>query len=264
MTEIVNNYWWLDKPIDLKNEADLRLAASEMELDWEQFQANLNENNLDKNDVIQAIVRAKFKVYPGNTQYFSDFLKREQKFAEDNKLPYFRFYPAAYSEEHGAFERTEAICPCCQKSRGWGYLGTIDFKDDNSQNVCPFCIHDGLAYEKYKKELQWNTGFPGVDKNDVDELNQRTPDIFTWQDYCWSSIDGKMCQFVMYPSFEDLKMLPGKVILDMWHESGAAHNEDDLDEMIDYIDWIARSSAHRGYLFKVPDEFKFELLEDLN
>jgi uncharacterized protein CbrC (UPF0167 family) len=63
------------------------------------------------------------------------------------KLPYFIYHPNPLKT--GAIIESDAVCECCGLSNGYLYQGPI-YATANIENLCPWCIADGRASEKYK------------------------------------------------------------------------------------------------------------------
>ena len=62
------------------------------------------------------------------------------------ELPIFPFHRDPVSSD-SVHESNEA-CGCCGKVRGVLYSG-VTYASDNPENLCPWCIADGSALEKY-------------------------------------------------------------------------------------------------------------------
>ncbi len=61
-------------------------------------------------------------------------------------LPVFTYHP--HPLETGAIKASDATCECCSKARGFVYTASI-YCADEVECVCPWCIADGSAAEKF-------------------------------------------------------------------------------------------------------------------
>lgn len=63
-----------------------------------------------------------------------------------HELPKFPYHRDAI-ESDSVYE-TDALCECCGKARGLMYKG-VTYARESPENICPWCIADGSAAEKY-------------------------------------------------------------------------------------------------------------------
>jgi uncharacterized protein CbrC (UPF0167 family) len=61
-------------------------------------------------------------------------------------FPTFKYHPNPV--ETGSIEASPEVCECCNIARGYIATGIIYAKDD-IDNICPWCIFDGSASEKF-------------------------------------------------------------------------------------------------------------------
>lgn len=73
------------------------------------------------------------------------------------ELPDFRLHPDPVATG-AVVEKPGFTCPCCGIDRGWAYMDSVyTANPDVPRGICPWCIADGSASEKYAWE-----GFPAV------------------------------------------------------------------------------------------------------
>ncbi|WP_458787851.1 CbrC family protein, partial [Vallitalea sediminicola] len=65
------------------------------------------------------------------------------------------------------------------------------------ENICPWCIKNGKASEKYDGMFQDDQSCDKVNKEEyLDELVHRTPGYCGWQQEYWLSHCGDFCAFI--------------------------------------------------------------------
>jgi len=105
-------------------------------------------------------------------------------------LPEFRYF----AEPHGPSSTwTEAAraCDLCGEVRA-GYEGPY-YAADEIDFVCEPCLAGGRLAER---DATTNEGAPSVaDSARRGELEQRTPNLVTWQDWWWPAHCGDFCRF---------------------------------------------------------------------
>ena len=66
------------------------------------------------------------------------------------ELPMFKDHPEPLRT--GSLIASERVCEVCHQSRGFIYVGAF-YCQTNFEVVCPWCIADGSAHEKYGAEF---------------------------------------------------------------------------------------------------------------
>ena len=95
-------------------------------------------------------------------------------------LPVARHHPDPVAT--GAVEASDAVCPSCEQARGYAYVGPV-YAEDEVEGLCPWCIADGSAAERFDAEF---TEVDGDVPDDVlVELTRRTPGFTGWQQERW-------------------------------------------------------------------------------
>jgi hypothetical protein len=110
-------------------------------------------------------------------------------------LPRFRYHPDPIAT--GAFEEGDAkVCPCCKKE-STVYYSTMPYAIENVENLCPDCIADGKAAEKYDACFIQGAEWEGeTDQEKNNELFRRTPGYVSWQGEYWLSCCGDYCAYL--------------------------------------------------------------------
>ena len=110
-------------------------------------------------------------------------------------LPHFRYHPDPVAT--GYLVRSEATCLCCEQARGYVYSGSPCAEDELESSLCPWCIFDGSAAERFDAEfvdpheLKKNN----VEEAVIDEVTRRTPGFTAWQGDRWLCHCGDACEF---------------------------------------------------------------------
>ena len=123
-------------------------------------------------------------------------------------LPVFKYHPDPIGT--GAIEKTEDECECCGKPRGYKAASTI-YAIDDIETICPWCIADGSAAEKYDGEFSDSHPLlsDGIDPEIVREVCERTPSFVSWQQERWLSHCNDACEFHGDAVKTDLEALAG-------------------------------------------------------
>ncbi|EER4148132.1 hypothetical protein GZ804_002531 [Escherichia coli] len=135
-------------------------------------------------------------------------------------LPQFKYHPKPL--ETGAFEQDKTVeCDCCEQQTSVYYSGPF-YCVDEVEHLCPWCIADGSAAEKFAGSFQDDASIEGVefeyDEEDefagikntypdemLKELVERTPGYHGWQLEFWLAHCGDFCAFIGYVGWNDIK-----------------------------------------------------------
>ncbi|CAN5541940.1 CbrC family protein [soil metagenome] len=99
-------------------------------------------------------------------------------------LPTFKFHPDPVAS--GSVEASNAKCVCCNQSRGMIYVGPVYAEEELSGKLCPWCIADGSASQKFDATFVDETVLDDSWPDDAaEEIAQRTPGFDTWQGEAW-------------------------------------------------------------------------------
>ena len=66
------------------------------------------------------------------------------------ELPDFKYHPNPIAT--GSIVPSVEVCPVCRESRGYAYDG-IPYGTKEVEHICPWCIADGSAHEKFEVEF---------------------------------------------------------------------------------------------------------------
>lgn len=136
-------------------------------------------------------------------------------------LPIFKYHPVPL--ETGAFAQDKTVvCQCCEQQTSVYYTSPFYCVED-VEHLCPWCIADGSAAEKFKgcfqdecsiegiqgqfdEEGEFNGSFisPYSEEQEL-ELKSRTPGYRGWQQEFWLAHCGDFCAFLGYVGWEEIK-----------------------------------------------------------
>lgn len=164
----------------------------------------------------------------------------------DDDLPVFRYHPDPVAT--GAIERLARSCRCCGRRRGWSYVlgcyGPTDLRDD----VCPWCIADGSAAERFGAIFNdVDDAGPGVAPAVLRELRERTPGFSGWQAERWLFHCGEAAAFLGPAGWEDLEDHADALESLRTQVAGWGLGADDVDAVVGSLDVDGSATA---YLFR--------------
>ncbi len=165
------------------------------------------------------------------------------------ELPKFKYNPNAYTLD--IFIEEEGICSVCSEKRNLKYNSSF-YSIDEPDYICPWCIADGKAAEKYDGEFNDYCGIEGVSpdpkdpqpsipKQMLDEICEKTPSYSSWQQEVWLSHCNEPCAFIGYGTSKMLNPILEEI-------------KEDIDNYNIPIEWITNGltedSGLGTYLFK--------------
>ena len=119
-------------------------------------------------------------------------------------LPTFKYHPDPIAS--GSVEPSDAKCQCCKKARGYIYTGPVYAEDELDNALCPWCIADGSANEKFEAEFVDSEAFDeDVPAEAMEEITQRTPGFATWQSEHWPACCDDATAFLMPVGIEEIR-----------------------------------------------------------
>jgi uncharacterized protein CbrC (UPF0167 family) len=102
----------------------------------------------------------------------------------------------------GSIIPSETLCVCCNKRRGYVYCGPVYAIESFDNNICPWCIYDGSAHDKFDARFtdEADVGGDGewdeVAKEIIEEVSLRTPGFCGWQQHRWWTHCGDAGRFL--------------------------------------------------------------------
>jgi uncharacterized protein len=110
-------------------------------------------------------------------------------------IPTFTYHPDPLAT--GSVKASDISCRCCGVSRGYIYTASVYAPGSYRDCICPWCIADGSAAEKF--EAMFSDDQPlfevGVPPAVIEEVTRRTPGYNSWQQEEWLCCCGDACEF---------------------------------------------------------------------
>jgi uncharacterized protein CbrC (UPF0167 family) len=164
-------------------------------------------------------------------------------------FPAFRYHPDPV--ETGSVIASAKICGCCARARGYIYSGPVHTEGELDEVLCPWCIADGSAAEKFDAAFTepdgvgdygaWDVVSPEI----VREVARRTPGFFGWQDERWWTHCSDAAEFLGRAGYQELtERWPGVI--------GALKVEVAMDDdsWSDYFVALDADSSPTAYVFR--------------
>lgn len=158
-------------------------------------------------------------------------------------LPEFKYNPNAYTLK---LIKKEAItCSCCGLQKDYVYDGPF-YSVNERTPICPWCIKDGSAAEKFEGEFYGDVFNEEVtNEAAIDELLHRTPGYNAMQQEVWLTHCKDFGAFKGYVVWKDIASLQEEL-------------KDDLKQIKDDYDFsqedlektLVTGSSLQGYLFQ--------------
>jgi uncharacterized protein CbrC (UPF0167 family) len=138
-------------------------------------------------------------------------------------LPVFRYHPEPIRS--GSVIASKSRCRCCGKARGFIYAGPVYSEDELNEALCPWCIGDGSAHEKFDATFVDSEAFAeDAPEGAVTEILERTPGFNAWQSERWPSCCGEPAAFVSPAGIKEIReqypRLEGGLMMFIVHELG--------------------------------------------
>ena len=116
------------------------------------------------------------------------------------ELPRFRYHPNPIGT--GSIVRQDVKCKCCGENRPYVYVGPVYAKEELDSCICPWCIADGSAHDKFNCEFVDSAGIGGYgawDRVSIDVVKEvafRTPGFSSYQQERWWTHCGDAAEFL--------------------------------------------------------------------
>ena len=154
---------------------------------------------------------------------YSNVMASAQHPPGDLNLPVFRYHADPIAS--GSVEASGAECACCKVRRDYIYTGPAFCEAELDDALCPWCIANGSAHEKFDASFADPTGFPdGIPQPVIDEIAFRTPGFNTWQQSKWLACCGDAAAFLEPAGQKELRarypQIEGTLMMYVVHELG--------------------------------------------
>jgi hypothetical protein len=162
-------------------------------------------------------------------------------------FPEFRYHPDPRGT--GVVVESDARCLRCGWERGYLYTGPVYATAKLDDALCPWCIADGSAAERFDAEFT-DVGWAvpdDVPQEVTDEIARRTPGFFGWQQEHWLYHCGDGAAFLGRVGYQELQGHPDAL-------ESLRHEHDELSwsasEVEEYLQGLDRDGGATAYLFR--------------
>ncbi|GAA3069926.1 CbrC family protein [Streptomyces glomeratus] len=108
------------------------------------------------------------------------------------ELPSFPYHPDPLAT--GSVVAADTECLCCGLRRGYVYVGPVYAVADVRAELCPWCIADGSAAERFGAQFTEVTG--EAPKSVVRTVERCTPGFSGWQQERWLTHCGDAAEYL--------------------------------------------------------------------
>jgi uncharacterized protein CbrC (UPF0167 family) len=164
----------------------------------------------------------------------------------ERELPGFPYHPDPVAT--GSIAPSSTRCVSCGRARGWIYVGPVFSDQELIDCICPWCIADGSAAEKFDAMFTDNWGAtPDVPSEVVAQVTQRTPGFTGWQQERWMYHCGDACAFLGRVGHHELEGRPDALEV-LRHEHDAL--EWTTEQIEEYLIRLHPDGQPTAYLFR--------------
>lgn len=164
-------------------------------------------------------------------------------------LPNFKYHPDPIAS--GSISPSDKVCLACEQARGYIYNSSVYAVQELDDAICPFCIADGTAHEKFDAEFadaasvggygEWET----VANQIVAEVAYRTPGFFGWQQERWFTHCGDAGEFLGAAGKAELEHYGLEALEALRKEAGLSG-----EDWQAYLQVLNKESSPTAYIFK--------------
>jgi uncharacterized protein CbrC (UPF0167 family) len=165
------------------------------------------------------------------------------------KIPEFKYHPNPIKT--GSIVPSEDKCICCDQKTGYLYIGPVYAEAEIDEQICPNCISNGLAHNKYGAEFTDIAGvgdyghWDNVLESVKEEIAFRTPGFMAWQQERWWTHCNDAGIFLGRAGFEEIEEYGNQLIEELKNDSGI--NDEDWEE---YLRALSKDDSPTAYVFQ--------------
>jgi uncharacterized protein CbrC (UPF0167 family) len=163
------------------------------------------------------------------------------------ELPRFRYHPDPLAT--GSLVAADVTCAGCERRRPFTYAGPVYAEANLRKVLCPWCIADGTAAQRFGAQftdVDWTV--PGdVPDAATDEVLHRTPGFVGWQQERWLHHCGDAAAFLGAAGAAELADLPDALEALRAEARGSRWSPGETDE---YLAALDRDGQPTAYLFR--------------
>ncbi|MET9535060.1 MULTISPECIES: CbrC family protein [unclassified Streptomyces] len=161
-------------------------------------------------------------------------------------LPEFPYHPDPVAT--GVVVPSDATCLCCERKRGHIYTGPVYAAEDLTGHLCPWCIADGSAAERFDAHFTGGTSLgDDVPLKVFAAVDSRTPGFEAWQEPQWFFHCGDGAAFLGLVGAGELAAHPDALGMLRQEVSGFGWSS---DHSTHYLASLDKDGQPTAYLFR--------------
>jgi uncharacterized protein CbrC (UPF0167 family) len=164
-------------------------------------------------------------------------------------LPHFSYHPDPLQTKSVA--PSPITCRSCGRARGFIYTGPVYAEEELVDALCPWCIADGSAADRFDAEFVDRAGIGNygsweqVPESVIIEVSRRTPCFTGWQQERWWTHCGDAAAFLGPAGAEELQHEWAAAVPMLQAELGY-----DESEWAEYFALLDRMRGPTAYVFR--------------
>lgn len=160
------------------------------------------------------------------------------------KLPKFKYHPDPIKTEN--IVKSDKSCVCCKKSRDYIYVASVYTTQDIEKEICPWCISDGSAAEKFGATFTDDYPLFQAKLSDeiITEVAERTPGFISWQQENWLSHCNDACEF-----HGDLEIFEAKNLTEKEVQTLCVESEMEVEDIKEILKYYEKGGNPAIYKF---------------
>lgn len=163
-------------------------------------------------------------------------------------LPHFLYHPDPIAT--GSIKASAAKCLVCEQQRGVIYTGPVYCSSDLHEAICPWCIANGAAHQKFNAEFVDPAGVGGGDWEEVSNaivevVAYKTPGFSGWQQEKWFTHCGDAAEYLGPAGKNELQAFGSNAIDAVKRESGF-----EGADWSKYYDGLNKNHGPTAYIFR--------------
>lgn len=165
-------------------------------------------------------------------------------------LPTFKYHPDPAAT--GSIQISDMECVCCRQSRGYIYAGPVYSTEEIDEQICPWCIADGSAANKYDASFTDDASIgdcgdgQAIPDHVIDEVARRTPGFSGWQQEQWFTHCGDAGAFIGAAGREELEQFGESAIASIQESTGLLPGP----EWEHFFKALDKDGSPRAYIFR--------------
>lgn len=174
-----------------------------------------------------------------------------------SEFPIFLYHPDPIAT--GSIIESRNECRCCGNAPGYVYCGPVYAVEELEESICPWCIADGSAAEKFDAEFTDSASVGEFDDSDevseeiIETVCRRTPGFAGFQQERWWTHCQDAAEFLGPVGWTELKLWGQEAQDAVWNgiQFKPNMNQSRFLEMLD------KDKDATGYLFRCRKCGKF-------